>query len=119
MRKNVIFLTSSYKCLIWTRNNGYSDIPCQYLVNSCESEEVLNTCIQYNLDVSINATGSGIKNSQEWINKYKDAGLKVSCYTFTQYSDYKTLQKWIDKGVDYVTCDWHLMSKVNLPKEEK
>lgn len=119
MRKNVIFLTSAYNCLIWTRNNGYSDIPCQYLVNSCESEEVLNRCIEYNLDISVNATGNNIKNSQEWLNKYKEAGLKISCYTFTQYSDYKTLQKWIDKGVDYVTCDWHLMSKVNLPKEEK
>ncbi len=119
MRKNVIFLTSSYNCLIWTRNNGYSDIPCQYLVNSCESEEILNRCIQYNLDISVNATGTNIRNSNEWLNKYKAAGLKISCYTFTQYSDYKTLQKWIDKGVDYVTCDWHLMSKVNLPKEEK
>lgn len=119
MRKNVIFLTSSYNCLIWTRENGYSDIPCQYLVNSCESDEVLNRCIQYDLDISFNATGDNIKNSQEWINKYKAAGLEVSCYTFTQYSDYNTLQKWIDKGVDYVTCDWHLMSKVKLPKEEK
>lgn len=117
MRKNVIFLTSAYNCLIWTRNNGYSDIPCQYLVNSCESEEILNRCIEYNLDISVNATGNNIKNSQEWLNKYHDAGLKISCYTFTQYSDYKTLQKWIDKGVDYVTCDWHLMSKVNLPKK--
>ena len=119
MRKNVIFLTSSYNCLIWTRNNGYSDIPCQYLVNSCESEETLALCTKYNLDISVNATGNNIKNSQEWLDKYHEAGLKISCYTFTQYSDYKTLQKWIDKGVDYVTCDWHLMSKVTLPKEEK
>ena len=119
MRNNVIFLTSSYNCLIWTRENGYSDIPCQYLVNSCESEEILNRCIQYNLDISVNATGTNIQNSQEWLDKYHEAGLKISCYTFTQYSDYNTLQKWIDKGVDYVTCDWHLMSKVKLPKEEK
>ena len=119
MLQNVVFLGSQYNCLIWTRENGYSDIPCQYLVNSCESEETLNRCIEYNLDISFNATGDNIKNSQEWIDKYKAAGLEVSCYTFTQYSDYNTLQKWIDKGVDYVTCDWHVMSKVKLPKEDK
>ena len=32
MRKNVIFLTSSYNCLIWTRENGYSDISEIYLL---------------------------------------------------------------------------------------
>lgn len=118
MRKEVIFLGSAYNCLIWTRNNGYEDVPCQYLVNSCESEEVLKRCIDNKLDLSFNATGD-YSNSTEWIAKYKEAGCKVSCYTFTQYSNYKTLQEWINKGVDYVTCDWQLMSKVDLPKKEK
>lgn len=117
MLDNVIFLASQYNCLIWTRNNGYEDIPCQYLVNSCESEEVLNRCIDNDLDLSFNATGN-YSNSVEWLQKYKDAGCELSCFTFTQYSNYKTLQEWIDKGVDYVTCDWQLMSKVNLPKEK-
>ena len=118
MRKEVIFLGSAYNCLIWTRNNGYEDVPCQYLVNSCESEEVLKRCIDNKLDLSFNSTGD-YSNSTEWIAKYKEAGCKVSCYTFTQYSNYKTLQEWINKGVDYVTCDWQLMSKVDLPKKEK
>lgn len=118
MLDNVIFLASQYNCLIWTRNNGYEDIPCQYLVNSCESEEVLQRCIDNKLDLSFNATGD-YSNSMEWLQKYKDAGCKISCFTFTQYSNYKTLQSWIDKGVDYVTCDWQLMSKVDLPKKEK
>ncbi len=116
MLDNVIFLGSQYKCLIWVRENGYSNIPCQYLVNSCESEATLNRCIEYGFDVSINATDTKYKNSAEWIKKYQDAGCKVSTYTFTQWVSYQDLQKWIDLGVDYVTCDWHVMSNVKLPK---
>jgi len=118
MLENTILLGSSYNCLIWTRNNGYEDIPCQYLVNSCESDTILQRCIDNNLDISMNVTGS-YSNSDEWIAKYVDAGCKVAVFTFTQYVDYPELQKWIDKGVDYVTCDWHLMSKLNLPKGTK
>ena len=115
MLEDVIFLGSQYNCLIWTRNNGYDYIPCQYLVNSCESETYLNRCIQYNLDISINVTGS-YTNSAEWLAKYKEAGCKISTYTYTQWVDYDVVQKWIDAGVDYVTCDWHLMDKLNLPE---
>ena len=114
MRENVILLTSQLNCLIWTRNNGYSDIECQYLVTSLENEATLQRCIQYNLDISFNITG---QNSDEWIARYKEAGLKVSCYTFTQYVDYPKLQSWINKGVDFVTCDWHRMDKVVLPEK--
>lgn len=114
MRENVILLTSQLNCLIWTRNNGYSDIECQYLVTSLENEATLQRCIQYNLDISFNITG---QNSDEWIARYKEAGLKVSCYTFTQYDDYPKLQSWINKGVDFVTCDWHRMDKVVLPEK--
>ncbi|MBQ8293071.1 MAG: DUF5011 domain-containing protein [Bacilli bacterium] len=117
MLDNVIFLASQYNCLIWTRQNGYEDIRCQYLVNSCESEEYLQRCIDNKLDISFNATGN-YTNSVEWINKYKAEGCEVSCYTFTQWSNYKDVQTWINNGVDYVTCDWHLMSKLTLPKDE-
>jgi len=115
MREDVILLGSQYNCLIWTRQNGYSDVECQYLVNSCESDSVLERCKQYDLDVSINVTAN-YSNSDEWLAKYKDAGLKISTYTYTQYVDYKDVQTWIDKGVDYVTCDWHIMSKLTLPE---
>ena len=114
MRDDVIFLGSQYNCLIWTREHGYEDIECQYLVNSLDSQTVLDRCIKYNLDVSCNVTSS-YTNSVEWIAKYKEADLKVSTYTFTQYVDYDVVQEWIDKGADYVTCDWHLMEKLNLP----
>ena len=114
MLDNVIFLGSQYNCLIWTRQNGYDYIPCQYLVNSCESETYLQRCIDNNLDISINTTG-GYSNSEEWIARYHEAGLKVSTYTYTQYVDYPTVQEWIDKGVDFVTCDWHQMDKLKLP----
>lgn len=117
MRENVIFLGSQYNCLIWTRNNGYSDIECQYLVNSCESDTILQRCKDYDLDVSINVTAEpAYANSDEWLAKYHEAGLKISTYTYTQYVDYNVVQNWIDKGVDYVTCDWQLMEKLKLPE---
>lgn len=114
MINNVIFLGSQYECLAWTRRNGYDFIPCQYLVSSCESETYLNRCIEYNFDISIDISSGS--NSMEWIKKYKDAGLKVSTYTFSQYTSYKEIQKWIDKGVDFVTTDWHDPKELNLPK---
>lgn len=115
MLEDVIFLGSQYNCLIWTRNNGYEYIPCQYLVNSCESEEYLQRCIENDLDISINVTGN-YSNSEEWIVRYHDAGLKVSTYTYSQYVDYDVVQEWINKEVDFVTCDWHKMENLILPK---
>ena len=117
MLDSVIFLASAYNCLIWTRNNGYDYIPCQYLVSSIESETYFNRCIEYNLDISTNTTYGG-SNSDEWIARYKEAGIKISTYTYTQYSDYSVVQTWIDKGVDFVTCDWHSMHKLNLPLKD-
>ena len=114
MLDGVVFLGSQYNCLIWTRNNGYDYIPCQYLVNSIESETYLQRCIDYNLDISCNTTAN-YSNSDEWIARYHEAGLKVSTYTYTQYVDYSTVQEWINKGVDFVTCDWHQMDKLKLP----
>lgn len=116
MLNQVIFLGSQYNCLIWTREHNYEYIPCQYLVNSCENETYLNRCLEYDLDISINVTGD-YSNSDEWLARYFEKGIKVSTYTFTQYVDYDLVQTWINKGVHYVTCDWHLMSNLNLPKE--
>ncbi len=116
MLNQVIFLGSQYNCLIWTRNNGYEYIPCQYLVNSCEAETVLQRCIDYNLDISIDIDGI---NGDDWLEKYKEHGIKISTYTFSQHVGYATVQQWIDKGVDYLTCDWHLMNKLNLPLKEE
>lgn len=115
MLDDVIFLASAYNTLIWTRQNGYSDIECQYLVGSCESTEYLNRCITYDLDISINVTYGDYSNSDEWLARYKEAGLKISTYTFTQYVNYNVVQTWINKGVDFVTCDWQRMDKLILP----
>ena len=115
MLHDVIFLGSQYNCLIWTRQNGYGYIPCQYLVNSCESETYLQRCIDNKLDISFNIEYS---NSQEWIDRYHEAGCKVSCWTFSQYTNAKQLQSWIDKGVDFVTVDVTKPYEVNLPKAE-
>ena len=54
MLENVIFLGSQYNCLIWVKQNGYTEIPCQYLVNSIESDTVFNLCAENGLDVSFN-----------------------------------------------------------------
>ena len=114
MINQIIFLTSQYECLAWTRRNGYDFIPCQYLVSTCEDQTYLNRCIQYNLDISFNVR-DGVKNSDEWIKKYKDAGIKIATYTFEQYASYDEVQKWIDKGVDFITTDWHDVSNLYLP----
>ena len=117
MLDQTIFLASAYNCLIWVKQNGYDYIPCQYLVDSFASETVFERCKTYGLDVSGCVTyGNGqTQNTPEWVARYQDAGIKVSTYTFTQYSDYKDVQKWIDIGVDFVTVDWHSMHKLNLP----
>lgn len=117
MINNIIFLTSQYECLAWTRRNGYDFIPCQYLVSSCENQTYLDTCIKYNFDISFNVR-DGVKNSTTWIKKYKDAGLQASTYTFEQWASYKEIQEWIDKGVDFVTTDWHNPKELDLPKDE-
>ncbi len=116
MLKNVIFLTSQYKCLEWVKTNGYEYIECQYLVGSCESQTILDECIKFGFTVSINVTD--YSNSEEWLAKYKAAGLKISTYTFSQWNPYSQVQEWINKGVDYVTCDFHLMEKLELPVKE-
>lgn len=115
MINNVILLSNQYECLIWTRKNGYDFIECQYLVSCCENQEYLDLCIKYNFDISMNVR-DGIKNSDEWLNKYRNAGLKVAAYTFEEYASYETLQSYVDRGFDYLTIDWHDISKLNLPE---
>ena len=115
MLNDVIFLGSQYNCLIWTRTHGYGYIPCQYLVNSCESETFLQRCIDNKLDISFNIS---YDNSEEWIARYHDAGCLVSCWTFSQYTNASDLQKWIDKGVDFVTVDVTKPYEVRLPERE-
>ena len=117
MLDQTIFLASAYNCLIWVKQNGYDYIPCQYLVDSFASETVFERCKTYGLDVSGCVTyGNGqTENTAEWVARYQDAGIKVSTYTFTQYSDYSDVQKWINIGVDFVTVDWQSMHKLELP----
>lgn len=115
MLREVIFLGSQYKCLEWVRNNGYDYIPCQYLVNSCESSTVYEECTTWDFDLSFNIDTT-YSNSDEWLARYKDAGLKISAWTFNQYSTVNTLQQWINKGLlDYVTVDKILPYEVTLP----
>ena len=118
MLEQVVFLGSQYNCLIWVKEHGYDYIPCQYLVNSIESSDVLNRCNTYDLDISFNVDGGS--NTEEWIMRYIDAGHKVSCWTFSQYSTAETLQKWINLNlIDYFTCDVLTAADVTLPKAKQ
>lgn len=110
MLDQCIMLTSTLYCLIRIRDEGYT-VPCQYLVNTCESEATLTICKTYHFDLSTNVTYGG-PNSDAWLQRYKDAGIKISVWTFS--GEYSQVQKWIDKGVDFVTCDCHYMEKLKL-----
>ena len=113
MSHNIIFLSNQYECLYWTRKNGYDYIPCQYLVNDLSNIDYLNICKEYDLDISTNVR-DGIVITDEWLNLYKEAGIKISTYTFEEYASYADVQKWIDRGVDFVTVDWHDMHKLKF-----
>ena len=118
MLDRVVFLSSQEQCLNWVKTHGYSYIPCQYLtLSSCENEKTFNIVKQYNLDISFNVR-DGIKISDEWLAKYRDLGCKLAVFTFEEYARYEDIQYWIDRGVDYVTTDWHELDKLNLPKSE-
>lgn len=114
MLKKVVFLSDQELCLNWVKTNGYEYIPCQYLtLKSCENEETYNIVKKYNLDISFNVR-DGIKISDEWLNKYRKLGCKLAVFTFEEYASYSDIQTWIDKGVDYVTTDWHVLDKLKL-----
>jgi glycerophosphoryl diester phosphodiesterase len=116
MLDRVIFLSSQEQCLNWVKTHGYSHIPCQYLtLSSCENENTYNIVKQYNLDISFNVR-DGIKISDAWLEKYRALGCKLAVFTFEEYSSYEDIQEWIDRGVDYVTTDWHELDKLKLPK---
>lgn len=113
----VILLSSQQECLKWTRKNGYDHVECQYLVGSCENEQYLKTCIDYNFTISMQVTDN-VSNSDEWLQRYKDAGIKLACYTFSKGVSEALLQSCIDKGYSYITTDLHDMADFDLPEIE-
>lgn len=119
MLDRVVFLSSQEQCLNWVKTHGYSYIPCQYLtLSSCENEKTYNIVKQYKLDISFNVR-DGIKISDAWLAKYRALGCKLAVFTFEEYASYEDIQYWIDRGVDYVTTDWHELDKLELPSTEK
>ena len=113
MINNTILLSSQEECLYWTRKNGYDFIPCQYLVNNLSDMTYYEKCKKYNLDISTNVR-DGIKISDNWLKLYQNAGIKVSTYTFEEYATYEDVQSFINRGVDFVTCDYHDMTLLNF-----
>ena len=116
MLNQVVFLSSQELCLNWVKKNGYEYIPCQYLtLSSCANINTYNIVKKYGLDISFNVR-DGIKISDEWLKLYRDLGCKLAVFTFEEYASYSDIQYWIDRGVDYVTTDWHSLEKLELPK---
>ena len=114
MLEQVVFLSDQEQCLNWVKTNGYEYIPCQYLtLKSCENEKTYEIVKKYKLDISFNVR-DGIQISDEWLEKYRALGCKLAVFTFEQYATYKDIQTWIDRGVDYVTTDWHELDKLNF-----
>lgn len=58
----------------------------------------------------------GIIISDAWLEKYRNLGCKLAVFTFEEWATYKDIQTWIDRGVDFVTTDWHVLDKLELPK---
>ena len=115
MWEHSVILCGIKKIVTAIRDYGYNDIPVQYLVNSCDSQDALDFCIANKADLSTNVTYGG-SNSDSWLKKFKDAGCKISVWTFSSQTKegYNQVQTWINKGVDYVTCDCHDMTKLTL-----
>jgi len=110
MWDKTIFLTYSKPIMTWIRNK-YKDVGIQYLVQGGDDDTVFEFCKKYNCMLSVNVTyGQGI--SDAYIKKYHDAGIKISTWTFS--GKYSQVQEWIDKGVEYVTCDIHVMEQLDL-----
>jgi hypothetical protein len=76
-----------------------------------------NIIKKYKFDISFNVR-DGIKINDDWINAYKKLGVKLAVFTFEEYATYDEIQYWIDRGVDYVTTDWHELDKLELSKNE-
>lgn len=115
MLHQVVFLSGQELCLNWVKTR-YEYIPCQYLsLKSCENETTYNIVKKYNLDISFNVR-DGITISDEWLEKYRQLGCKLAVFTFEEYASYNDIQTWINRGVDFVTTDWHELDKLELPK---
>ena len=117
MWEQTTFLTSTQACIKWLRNNGY-DVPCQYLVMMLDSgltEDVLNFCTTYHCDLSVNVVYNTYPVTDEMLAKFWAAGCKVSTFTFSGGN--AQVQTWIDKGVEYVTCDCHFIDDFKLYRE--
>lgn len=121
MWDDAVILSSMTECLAWFRTNGYNDIRLQVLKSTSDSQETLDYCKRYNVDLSINVTYSQYESTDEWLQKYHDAGLEISTWTFSDTSakGYEAIQKWIDKGVEYVTCDNHHIDRLDLSNNRK
>lgn len=106
-RSTCIILTSMKPCLEYIRTN-YSDIELQLLCYSSSFESSFDWCKTWEIDID-SAIGSEI--SQDLVNKYHDAGLKVNVWTVNDNTHYSIYGGY---GCDFITTDY--LNPENLPE---
>lgn len=71
--------------------------PVQFLTGTL-SEEILNELVARRMDLDVHFAAL----TQEWVERYHSAGLKINCWTVDDPADAHRLIEW---GVDYITSN--------------
>ncbi len=103
-RNTCVILTSMKPCLEWIRTN-HPDINLQLLINAAYTSHI-NWCKQWNIDVDI----AEAYCTDEAVEAYHEAGLKVNMWTTNTDAGYKT---YATMGCDFITTDY--LDGNNLP----
>ncbi len=96
-RNKAIILTSMKPCLEWIYKN-HPDVQRQLLVNAIATGAHLTWCIEHKTDVDISTTYC----TEEAVEKYHEAGLKVNMWTTNDSTGYKT---YTLMGCEFITTD--------------
>ncbi len=106
-RNKCVILTSMKNCLSYIRTN-YPDITLQLLISSSYTNHI-DWCIERGIDVDIEASVC----TEEAVDAYHKAGLKVNMWTTNTTSGYQT---YASMGCDFITTD--RLDGKNLPTYE-
>lgn len=103
LASKAVFLTSMKPCLEFIRKN-YPDLQLQFLCYPENALANLSWCKENKCDVDIK-TGF----SEDVVNDYHKAGLKVNVWTINNASDYKMYTSY---GCDMITTDYLIPGKM-------
>ncbi len=95
-RKKVMFISFSYTSLLSVKKVDPS-IELQYL-SQTEGDRTLENCLRDNISIDVKQTIL----TEEMVQTYHEAGLKVNVWTVNEGTD---LQRAEELGVDYITTD--------------